>query len=336
MKKHYVNSIAIFFLILSQQSFSQTITAGGINPVIGDVFNYKTTAHFNEGSSGSGQVWNYPSLTGTTQQLTAVSVASTPYASYYPSATIAEKQGSGTAYLYYSNSASAQQTRGYAVSTTQIVYSNPEEMLHFPFSLGNSYVDNFVANFTSGGYSYTRRGTTTVTADASGTLTTPAGTFTNVLRVRIFQDYQDSTNLGGSPYIIDYTNDEFLWYKDGFHYPLASTFTFVNNGTPSTSGSYLITSTIGIDETNAFESNLNIFPNPATSLLTVEQMVETQEPLRISLMNVLGEKLAEIVSPTQPGSRNEITINVEKYSKGIYLVLVSCGDLSTTRRIVIE
>lgn len=78
---------------------------------------------------------SFPSLTGTTETLTAVSVASTPFASSFPTATLAEKQGNGSAYLFYANTSSAQVTRGYAAGNIQIVYSNPEEMLHFPLVL---------------------------------------------------------------------------------------------------------------------------------------------------------------------------------------------------------
>lgn len=336
MKRLYFSLLALSLALLSQTSFSQSLTATGINPVLGDVFNYKTTPHFNQGSSGSNQTWSFPSLTGTSQTLTVVSVASTPYASSYPSATLAEKQGSGTAYLYYSNSASAQQTRGYAANGTTIVYSNPEEMLHFPFSLGNSYTDYFLANFSSGGYNYTRRGSSTVTADASGTLTTPAGTFTNVIRVHLFQDYQDSTNFGGSPYIINYTNDQYLWYKDGLHYPLASTFTFINNGTPSSSGSYLVTSTIGIDENSEFASKLSVYPNPANQELNIALEMEISQSLEISLVNILGDKVTELKPIAYAGNKNEVKVNLENIPRGIYMAIIRSGNLSASRKIIVE
>lgn len=336
MKKLYISSFLLLFVIRNQATFSQSITASGINPVLGDVFNYKTTAYFNEGSSGSGQTWSFPSLTGTSQTLTAVSVASTPFASSFPTATLAEKQGNGSAYLYYANTSAAQVTRGYATGSVQIVYSNPEEMLHFPFSLGNSYTDYFLATFTSAGSNYTRRGSTTVTADATGTLTTPAGTFTNVLRVRLFQDYQDSTNFSGNPLIINYTNTQYLWYKDGIHYPLASSYTFISGGSPSTGGSFLIPSTIGIEESSEFESSIRIFPNPAKSELTVSLNMETPKPLHVSLMNLLGEKVIELESDPIAGSEKLVKMQLDNLSSGIYIAIVSSGNLTSTRKIVVE
>jgi hypothetical protein len=336
MKKLYIGSLLLLFAFTNQATFSQSITASGINPVIGDVFTYKSTAFFNAGSSGSGQTWSFPGLTGTTETLTAVSVASTPFASSFPTATLAEKQGNGSAYLFYANTSSAQVTRGYAAGIIQIVYSNPEEMLHFPFSFGNSYTDYFLATFNSGGSNYTRRGSTTVTADAIGTLTTPAGTFTNVLRVRIFQNYQDSTNISGSSIIINYTNTEYFWYKDGYHYPLATSYTFVSSGSPSTGGSYFIPSTIGIDENSEFESNLRIFPNPVESELTVSLNMETPKTLHVSLMNLLGEKVMELDSDPIAGSEKVVKLQLDNLRSGIYIANVSSGNLTTTRKIVVE
>ncbi|HVA98265.1 MAG TPA: hypothetical protein VNG53_05165, partial [Bacteroidia bacterium] len=205
-----------------------TLTEANTSPIIGDIFSNNATNYIAPGSSGANQTWDLSSMTTTSTTTTnAVTPSSTTYGSSFPSSTIAFS--STGAVLYWKVSSTAEQTYGIAQGSTVISYSNPEDYLRFPFTYSNTYTDTWAATFTSGGYPYLRSGSTTVTADGYGTLKLPSGTYSNVLRVHFLENYQDSTNIGGSPYIITYQDDEYLWYLPPNHQPIASISTLTSS-----------------------------------------------------------------------------------------------------------
>src|ERR1700747_1948862 len=95
--------LQLFFGIASLASATllaqPTLTSAGMNPVLGDIYTPKTTSYVAPGTAGANQTWNLSAMTGTTTTTyTAVTVASTPYASTFPSASISLKSSAG-AYL---------------------------------------------------------------------------------------------------------------------------------------------------------------------------------------------------------------------------------------------
>lgn len=308
MKHFYILTTAIAALFVSE-SIAQTLTATGSNPVIGETFNYKTTTGFVAGGSGSGQTWNFATLSGTTTTSAAVSVASTPNGSSYPMANIAFSN-TGSTYSYQKTSSTALQNYGFNASGVVIAYSNPEDYMHYPFSLSNTFNDTWAATFTNGGYTFYRKGTSTVTADGTGTLITPTGTFTNVVRVHMVEIYSDSVNIFGTPQVTSYNNDEYLWYKDGIHYPLASTYTFTTGTTSGNGGSYYVSTTVGIEENSALANSINLFPNPASESVRVKYTVENYTSVKISVINIIGQEVYSEETMKITAGEQALDINV--------------------------
>lgn len=309
-----------------------TLTSSGISATIGEVLSIaNSTVTASPGNSGANQTWNLSSLTGTASSNTVVSVSSTPNGASFPNANIA-LQGSGY-YAYYKTSSTAWQNYG-SSSSVVMAYSNPEDFMHFPFTYNNTYTDTWATTFTNT-YTFYRTGSTTVTADGYGTVTTPAGTFTNALRVHFVQNYQDSAYIG-VPYIITYQNDEYMWYVNGNHLPLATVYTLTSNGSPSSGGSYMTNAVNGISSHDATINSCKLFPNPATDQASLSLDLNEARLVQVELFNALGTNVGPVIKEVGSAGHNNIPINLGNLPEGIYFAQVYLdGKLTETRRFIV-
>ena len=333
MKKNLFCLIIVTFIMCSVTFAQPTITATGTNSVIGESFNFNSASYVSPGNSGANQTWDLSSMSGTPTLTTVIAPSTTANASSFTNANVAWSYASG-GISYYKTSSSAYQNYGVVSGSIVMAYTNPEDLMHFPFTYNNTYTDTWATTFVNGGYTFYRTGSTTVTADGYGTLTTPAGTYTNALRIHFVETYQDSTNVGG-PYLIQYSNDEYMWYKDGSHYPIATVYTLTENGTPTTGGAYM-SSSVGINESSALLSSADLFPNPASSKITLNYTLTKSQKVDVYLYNSIGEKLD--ISQTAYGieGENNLQIDIAKLPEGIYFAQILLNDkIASAKRFVI-
>lgn len=330
-------SLQLFFgasVLLSVNAWAQpTLTATGINAVVGDILSIaNSTVSVSPGSAGAGQTWNLSALTGSAASNTVVTVSSTPNAASFPNANISLKGASY--YAYYKTSSTAWQNYGSA-TTVVMPYSDPEDFLHFPFTYNNTFTDTWAAVFTNT-YTFYRKGSTTVTADGYGTVTTPAGTFNNALRVHFVQTYQDSAYVG-TPYVITYQNDEYMWYLNGNHTPIATVYTLTTSGNPSPGGSYLTNAVNGINDQVNLINNCLVSPNPAVEQINLDFDLAQNKHIEIKLFNSLGASVSPFISAEGLQGSNRYKLDVSTLPEGPYFIQVHLdGTPGTTRKFVIS
>ncbi len=75
-----------------------------------------------------------------------------------------------------------------------------------------------------------------------------------------------------------------------------------------------------------------IYPNPATSQLTIEFQSASSKARAVEIYNSLGQ----MVFQSDASPKLSMTINLEGYSKGLYLFKVRAGDEMAVKKIVIE
>ncbi|MCW3084720.1 MAG: hypothetical protein JWP12_2086 [Bacteroidetes bacterium] len=340
MKKPLLSLLSATFLLATAVSVAQpTLTATGMNPVIGNTFTLNTSStYFAPGSAGANQTWNFATNTGPAGTAAPyVTVSSTPNGSSFPNANVAVNNGGGI-YSYQKTSSTAFQNYGNVSSGGVIMsFSNPEDFLRFPFTYNNTYSDPWAVNFVNGGYTFYRTGHTVVTADAYGTLITPAGTFTNVTRIHFHQIYQDSAYVG-IPYVITYDNDEYLWYKDGTHSSLAATFTFTNSlsATPSQSSFYLSAGIAGVNDIDQSLSAYNVYPNPAVNNITLGFTLTENKTVETTIYNAIGQQVQTGSTVDAIQGENTLTLDVSTLPEGIYFAQIMVeGNLAGTKRFVV-
>ena len=86
---------------------------------------------------------------------------------------------------------------------------------------------------------------------------------------------------------------------------------------------------VGIEENNVEAS---AYPNPASSVLNINIDADSYNGLQLTMINILGEKVAE-----QTITSNTVQINVDSYTPGIYFYSISDKNgILTTKKIRIE
>lgn len=259
--------------------------------------------------------------------------STTTYGSSFPQANVACTATGNSSIGYYKASSTALQLCG-SYGSIGMVYSDFEDMLRFPCTYNSTYTDSWATQFSSGGYTFYRKGNTTVTADSYGTLITPNGTYTNVMRVHFVQSYKDSAYIG-TPYLINYTNDEYMWYKEGINIQIATVYTTsVSNGSTYTGGSY-ITGNVGINDSPEQQLATNIYPNPAKDQVSIEYSLTSNQNVDYRLINSMGQQVKAVYNTEGIQGNNTLKLDVADLPDGIYFTqLLIDGKIAATKRFI--
>lgn len=333
MKKNLLSILSAFTFLSASVIAQPTLTPTNTNPVSGDVLSLQTYSYINQGNSGANQTWNFTTITQTTNAAVAYTYAaiSSSNAATFPNA---NQQYSSIGNVGFNKtSTTALQNYGVKQGTVNIVYSNPEDQMHYPFTMGNTFSDPFAATFTSAGYVYYRTGTTTVTADAYGTLQLPSGTFSNVLRAHFVQDYQDSTTISGFDYVLTYYNDMYMWYLPNNHMPIFSTYSItVDDGfsPPSTSkgANKLVTILSGINEQVNYIKSLNFYPNPSSNgILNLDLNLNETIKYEIVILDNVGREVLRTASDEGFTGYNFKSIDVSGIASGLYNFEITSNNM---------
>lgn len=91
--------------------------------------------------------------------------------------------------------------------------------------------------------------------------------------------------------------------------------------------SFIAQSTVGIEENIVFDQDLNIYPNPAHNLLTIQNNGEGLYFIELSSLN--GQL---IYSTRMEGTTHQIDLS--SFEKGVYFITIRSKDSVTTRKII--
>ena len=333
---HFLLSGSFVLSLMISVSIAQpTLTGNGINPVIGESFSVVTSTYVDPGNSGANQTWDLSSMQNSgINTVSYISPSTTAVSGSFPNSNVASSSTQGVGNAFYKTSATVFQNCGVYNGTVVMSYSDPEDLLRFPCNYNNTYVDTWKTQFMSGGYTFHRRGASTVTADGYGTLITPNGTYTNVIRIHFEQNYLDSSVIGGNLSIQTYSNDEYFWYKEGTHTQLAYVYTLTYPGGVSQNGFYAAGS-VGISEDPTIVSTTNIYPNPSSDKINLDFYLMNNQRIDIRVINITGEIMD--IGKTMNGyqGQNNVSIDASDLPEGIYFtqILIN-GEAVATKRFV--
>lgn len=224
--KTIISKIKLTFFVLSftyftSQFYAQTLTAANCAPLPGDTIEYVRCNYIDPGtSSGAGQIWD----------LTTLSPNSLPWTNIYavPSSTPA---GSFNA-RYYANLCANQTVFfksdslgiydlgdiGKGTRTLEINKSPKNIILKFPFHLTDTGQTKAVYLEES----YLINNYTSISGNATGTLITPYGIYTNTLRVYRFSQIISQTLNSSTAKTHEKVTRYYDWYSPGIHGPILS------------------------------------------------------------------------------------------------------------------
>ena len=346
MKKIYLSILSIGFALTVNAQL--TLTKAFNEPVIGDVNNrkgYDSTTAVPQ-NSGASQTWNFSTLTSNTvtEVHTYTTVASTPSASSFPAATLADDNGVGD-YNYFKSTASTYEMMGFVTAAgSNATFTNSGIIATWPVSFGYSATDTYAGTADYLSLTGPASGTVTVTAPGTGTVTLPGSiTFNNCLQFKMVN--LSYANIGSFPltFTVDGVTTEYHYYTGTQKFPIVmvsydSQTVSSSTGPPSVADAVTISINnnvlTGINNLNFDAINYKVYPNPANESVNIYLTNAKAEAVSITVINNLGQ----IVKSIDLGSPKEVKylLNTSDLASGIYHIKTSVGEKSTTKKLIIK
>lgn len=277
---------------------------------------------FQIGSGGQGQVWDFSSLTSSSlMSQNAVAASEGNGSSQFESASLAYVDGMSA--VYYNTSNGAFQALGsYSGSDNQVtseIFTDVKDILRFPVGYGQSFVDDYysINRIYTMAQAYDKDGSISVEVDASGTLTTPEGTFDNVLRIKSVENYQF---IGLPPTPGSSTTGTITKYTFiSPDYPgvfLLEHVTVDDNINPAQTDIYYADVVSLSASFRATRTDFILFPNPTSDKLSIR----SQNPVTsIQLRDRYG-RLANYSIISR--SERLVELNVRNVPSGVYIIKI--------------
>ncbi len=95
---------------------------------------------------------------------------------------------------------------------------------------------------------------------------------------------------------------------------------------------------VGVEEIQDSADELRLdpgYPNPATSMVTLELTLPTSMPVDVRAYDLLGREVSVLQSENQPAGLHRVTWDVSNMATGQYFVRLSAGGKSITQQIVV-
>ena len=311
-----------------------TINFADYQPANNDTYGiYTTDTSVMPGSSGENVVWDFSNVPmGELYNYVITDCdASSDCADYPGSAYFTSVQGFVGKGVFYINDATGEHVKGRDNGpASNYVYPDPQQLIKFPMTYLDTFSDVF--SFHPKGISpslATANGYNNSLIDAYGTLKTPIGVYTNVLRRRTFIDI----TYPGSNHQVE---DDYIWYQAGTSHPIMSIINVLSSSTKMVSFTNSIPKNIDGTGTNKLSrsSLVKIFPNPSRGSFNVS--FEGNGLTNLVVKDLLGKSIYSKVI-NAPGNKNYTAeVNTSSWAKGIYLVEFVTSSGSFVRKIVIE
>ncbi len=330
-----MKNLLITLLCLSANAlFAQpTITSTDLLKV-GDVVVTQpcNTEIFTPGGAGANQVWDFSALIpeGAEDTTFYTSPVGTPYAANYPSSNIVAKFGED-AYGYYQTTVDQLLYWGDQSPTSALLFTDPAVYFQSPVTFGTFLLDSVAGSLSAAPLQGTIAGHVYFSGDGYGTLQTPGGQFSDVLRTKTV-----TVAIATVPFLGTITDSVFnySWYKLGIKSPVLEMIedTQWANGAVFSQTRYVnffrsITTTKSPEPANAPAPLIQAFPNPTNDLV---QFSGLEQAARITIQNTAGQQvLAENISP-------DAVISLKHLGAGLYIcaAYLHDGSMQTVKLIV--
>lgn len=291
---------------------------------------------FNPGAAGAGVTWDFSDIdvSGTINTTQVVDADDAPSSGDFPDANIAWTSDEIN-YTFYNSTSSVLELWGVVTDDPDfgsivVPYEDGEELLVFPLNYGDDNSDDFSASFSVTGFDAVREGTTTMEVDGYGTLQLPGNTYTDVLRVKVVQDYSDEIVFLGLA--TTYLFEQYYWFKAGVNGPLLQyidvTIDAIGIVTEEEIG---FVNQIVVDIEQAEEVAVSVYPNPVSDRLYIEQSAFTGTT-HVIIRDVQGRicRMEQVSFPSSDG------IDVSGLDAGIYQLQFTSDQYSASALIQVQ
>lgn len=341
-------------IVIHSASFAQpTINIGDLAPTIGSSITGADASYTDPGAAGANQTWD---LTGMSPEIVStsnfLSPSGLPESNSFPGAThtaFTPIEDTGELYGYVAVGNNQIEDMGYYSFGPDydilFLYTNPRTELVFPLSYNDSFSDTYqseMENETENGPILSENnGTIDAIVDGYGTLITPAGTFTDVLRVRYEEEANSTITFQGIQVSSsETTTTEYKYFKAGYPSPLATLRTTVlsSMGTvveETQTGSFLIDLSVGVEEKESMFTNVQLFPTPATTHIDLRLNSEYGAEANFMLLSTSGKMVHQWNQQTLISGSNQLRLELPELASGFYLLQMGNEKGWRTDRVLI-
>ena len=324
MRHLYFTLISISLLFTAYSTNAQPSLTSQNLPSDGDSYTVNTnlSAGSNPGASGSNVTWDFSSMgSGSSSSL----IYSSASATNYPNANIEFTTQSTS--NYFDVTSGAYTYYGFSNASASSVFSDGQDQIRVPMSYNDNYTDPFAGTYDAFGQTLDRTGDLDVTYDGYGTLSTPQGTYSNVIRVSIVRTSTDE--IGGQP-ITNSLDSIYFWYNEYTGHPIMTySINYVDGSEQGRFANY-------VDDADVVLSNpkesieVKAYPNPATDIHSIKAEKQIESVL---VYNMKGEEVVR----DNPASTS-FEINVSSLPKGQYFYELrnSQGTLLSRKRLIVQ
>jgi hypothetical protein len=336
MKKLYslISSIVLFTGAANAQL---TLTQSFNEPVIGNVDvrkDYDSTAALPK-TTGTGQVWNFSTALASTTNApvanTYTTPSSVPGGSTYPTATIAQDNGT-----FFKSSTNMFEMLGIESSTMALTFTNTAIISNWPIAYNYSNTDPVAGNINMSAAAGTFSGTINTMASGSGTLILPnALTFTNSLMV-VSRMLLDVNITSPFPTTATLSLINYQYFHSSQKFPVVSiVYTELQSSVfPFNDAAITLNNNIfaGINELN-FDHSYSVYPNPATGSFHVVLDNPGSENATVEICDMTGRILRK--HDLGNGEINTV-LDISGFNTGVYSVKTILGKRSSVKKLIVE
>jgi hypothetical protein len=335
--------------------FSRAIAQPTFNlrlPQVGYISNnniYQLPESVSPGPAGANQTWSFtlPDTATFKIRFDFILPSASPFPDSFPTSNITIKGviNNGifqvNTYDYYKLTGDLAELVGTISSFQQNSFTtrfvNPETILGFPLLYNQTFTDTYISvNKITGGIgpeNDTTFGTKTVKYDGYGSISTPQGFFSNVVRLKE-TDFTKNSNL----LTADNISTKYYWLKSGpvvfdpvFSLQFDTTTDLEGNETFNVSGltSGPVTSLTPVIS----NSEISAFPNPVSDVLNITYTTHSEISSSVSVFDLKGHLVDVAVLNKTP---DQIQLHTKLLPSGIYTIKISQGAQQSFIRVTKE
>ncbi len=332
MKRFYFLS-STFLMLLVNGAMAQVTLFASDAPQIGDEFiNANDTTNIDTilpVSTGENQTWDFSWIRNDSQDTTSyVDPASTPNASTFPMATLAQPSQQG--YTYFFTDQDHLEVIGGQMDTIAVLFDDPLTYFVFPLSYDSVFSDNGIMDVTIAYDTTIDIGGQTVSIDSIrvqrtiiltdsvvgwGSITTPVTTYDNVLQLKSREEDIDSISVHTTGFIsiwmpIQNTSsitDKWEWFTK---YKKTALVSLEVSEDTIKKVFYFLDPSANIETQTMSGFPITIFPNPANSIITLSSEKSISY---IEIYDITGNR-------TQIETVSNQMVSVKHLASGNYII----------------
>ncbi len=302
-------------------------------------------------ASASAQNWNYSALgNDSTKYATYGITANLSFASSFPASNSytygpavmyggpgAPSPGAGVGYTMWAVNSTGMWVIGYRSDYDgqgeKNILTSPNEMLMpvpCTYGLNQSYDSKWevMIDYVPADYDtlYRSRTHKTINCDAWGSMTTPYGSFADVIRVHEFSVTTDSVFVKyGSVVLFSMewkkdTINKYLFWASAERHPVA--IAYCNNAGVLQRIEYVSWAHLSVPQVAENKTPVTVYPNPASEYATIKIPEDfNNENFSLRMYDISGKLISE-----QPGKGNQVTVSVKGFDRGMYFVELKTGS----------